>query len=68
MTRKPLSPKDDRPLKTYICRPAGCGPCIREYAEPPEGCCIAGCWSPGFMISGFHPRPVWYELVPVVRP
>ncbi len=46
--------------KTYICRPRGCGPCIREYTEPPEECCFKGCRVPGFC-----PHPEWYELVQV---
>jgi len=47
-------------VKTYICRPGHCGPCIREYAEPPTGCCFDT-----RRVPGFRPRPMWYELVPV---
>ncbi len=56
-----MTSHDERPLKVYICRPGGCGPCIREYAEPPTECCVER------RVPGWITRPEWYELVPVRR-
>jgi len=57
MSRRQSRPLDDRPRKIYICRPKCCNlPCIRECAEPPEGC-------PHW--PGIDNLAVWYELVPV---